>query len=125
ALIGVPSGSAMSATDHDRIVRPPVRERLVAVAVLLATALIVSLPLVYSILGRYHLHIVNRDSLDFLWGPLELARLPALLREGLVSWRGALQIIGAGVLITRASRDRGARLVLYWLAAALLLLGYG
>ena len=125
ALIGVPRGSPRHATDDDRFVQPPVRERLVTVAVSLATALMVSLPLVYSILGRYHLHIVNHESLDFLWGTLEIARLPALLREGLVSWRGALQAIGAVVLITRASRDRGARLVLYWLAAALLLLGYG
>ena len=111
--------------DDARSERAPLRERLIAVAVMLGTALIVSLPLLYSILGRYHLRIVTREPLDFLWDTLELARLPGLLREGLLSWRGALQIIGAGVLVARASRDRGARLVLYWLAAALLLLGYG
>jgi hypothetical protein len=124
AFIVGPGTDAQTA-DAARSEPPSLRDRLVAVAVLMATALIVSLPLVYSIVGRYHLHIVNHESLDFLWGPLELARLPTVLREGLLSWRGALQIIGVGVLITRASRDRGARLVLYWLAAALLLLGYG
>ena len=91
-------------------------------ALILVVALLVSLPLTWSIAGHYHLRIVNRAPNEWTWGALE--SLPAVVR-GSMNVRNMLSLFGLVILVRRASTDIGARLVIGWVATAGILFGYG
>lgn len=99
--------------------------RLAPLAIVLATAVVVSAPFLYSIVGLYRLHIANRDPLNWTWDDIEVDNLSEVLQGGLLSPIGLLRLLGLAVLIRRLPHDRDAWLAITWTAAAALLFGYG
>jgi hypothetical protein len=107
-----------------RLDHPVWRGRVRTVVVMLAVAIVVSSPFLYSIAGRYHLHVRNLDPVLWLWEQVDLAHLSGLARA-LLSPAGLLAIVGAVVLARRARVDRGAFVAVSWGATALVLFAYG
>jgi hypothetical protein len=101
------------------------RRRLAALAMVMGTALLVSAPFVYSIVFMYRLRIVGVETLNWVAPRLAVARAGHLLYEASVSPLGVLRIVGAIALVRRARDDRGAFLVVAWIAVAAVLFAYG
>jgi hypothetical protein len=95
---------------------------LAALAIVFVTAALVGAPLLWSIVGRYHLHVFNRAPAGWAWGAIADA---SSLVERSLNVRTALAAAGVGFLIRRVSSSVEARIVLAWLSAAGLLFAYG
>jgi hypothetical protein len=108
----VPAGSAAA---------PPCGAGL-RIAVVAGFALIVAAPLLWSIVWKYHLRIVNRAPTDWVWAAL--ASVSAVV-SGSLNAKNAIGAIGTGVLAYRSRRDVGARVALAWFVSAAVLLSYG
>jgi hypothetical protein len=102
---------------------PPAR--WAACGVILGAALVVSAPFLVSIVGRYHLDVVNREPLEWVSDELAIEKGAPLLKSDLLSVNALVAAVGLGVLLRRVSTDRGAGLSAAWLAAAVLLCSYG
>lgn len=96
--------------------------RPVAVMVLFGTAALVAAPLLWSIVGRYHLHVVNAAPAGWVWADAASASL-VLSRS--LSATSAIAVIGIAALIRHSRGSLESRLVLAWAGAAFGLLAYG
>jgi len=86
-------------------------------ALLYAVAVVVSIPFLATILGFYHLRVVNAAGNDWFWWPFELARFGAYA-AGHVSLAAVLALAGVLLLV----RDRArleSRLISWWLGLSL------
>ena len=101
------------------------RERAVALALVVGTAVVVSAPFLSSIVGHYGLHVLNRDPLDWVWDDLKVDRARGFIAAGLRSPLALLSIVGAAALVRRSRHDRGALVILCWAATTGALLVYG
>src|SRR5262249_21579305 len=82
---------------------------------IVAVAFVVSLPFTFSILGRYHLRIVNFLPSNWVYPKLLAGNLPALLRDGL-SWLSIIAGLGFVVLVVGPSVGHRKTLLVTWLA---------
>lgn len=96
--------------------------RVVSLLVLFGTAAVVAAPLLWSIVGRYRLHVVNAAPGAWVW--TGVSSLSSVLR-GAVNVRSAIAALGLVALIRRCRASMEARLVLAWAGAAFALLAYG
>ena len=85
-------------------------------------AALISLPFLWSIAWRYHLHIVNRAPTEWMWMPLAS---PAAVLRGSIGVRNGIAVLGAATLVDAARRHRGAAAILLWFVSALMLFSYG
>jgi hypothetical protein len=77
-------------------------------------AFIVSWPFTFSILGRYHLKIVNLAPTNWMYEPLQPANFGAFLWSGF-SWFSAIAVVGFFALFIKPSRPHTRILLLTWL----------
>ena len=96
--------------------------RLVGLVLCLGVAMLASAPLLWSIVGRYGLHIVNTAPAAWRWPALDSVSL--VLRRA-VGVSVLLAAIGLIVTARRAANHVDARVMVAWVAAALGLFGYG
>jgi hypothetical protein len=82
---------------------------------IVAVAFLVSLPFTFSILGRYHLRILNSEPSNWMYPPLAASNLPAFLRDNL-SCFSIIAGLGFLVLVTEPSVRHRKTLLLTWLA---------
>jgi hypothetical protein len=108
-MVAVEGVRRLHARDHEHF-------RTFGVGILwaLGVAAVISLPLTVSVVGRYHLHVLNPAPAAWSSGELSLDRLPILIR-GAAAVQAVLALAGAWWLISdRRARCRG-RLLLDWL----------
>jgi hypothetical protein len=84
----------------------------------LALALVVSLPLTTSIVGRYHLRILNPSPMAWEYSEASIAALPRLL-GGVVTAPGTLGLAGVWWLLAHPARRSRARILIGWLVSNL------
>jgi hypothetical protein len=96
--------------------------RLLALVLCFGAAVIVSAPLLWSIVGRYGLHIVNPEPAAWRWPALDSV---SLVLHRSVGVSALLPVIGLIVTARRAGYHVEARVMVAWVAAALGLFGYG
>ena len=96
--------------------------RLVSLMLLCGTAALVAAPVLWSIVGRYHLQVVNAAPGAWVWGGVASA---SMVLRGSVSARSAVAVIGLLALVRRSRGGVEVRLVLAWAGAAFALLAYG
>jgi len=89
---------------------------------IVAVAFVVSLPFTFSILGRYHLRILNSEPSNWMYPPLAASNLPAFLRDNL-SCFSIIAGLGFLVVVMEPSIRHRKTLLLTWLAACCLELG--
>jgi hypothetical protein len=77
-------------------------------------AFVVSLPLTFSILGRYHLRILNSAPSNWMYPPLSLANIGSFTRENL-SWFTVIAAVGLVALILERTNRPRRSLLLPWL----------
>lgn len=99
--------------------RPLVRRH----GLLVGCGLLVSLPLLWSILGRYHLQVRNPAPGLWSWPPLQPENALGFLASQL-SPLSAVTVVGALHLFRRVGRRLDPRLLLAWAAGCLLLFAY-
>jgi hypothetical protein len=104
--------------------RPPIRWRMKALAALAGTATIVSLPYLWSIIVTYHVYIVNDAPTGWAWPELDHEHIRDVAMRA-VALSTIPFLVGFSVIVSRIRRDASARLLVCWLAAALLLFVYG
>jgi hypothetical protein len=102
--------------------RGSVRAR--AAAILFGTAIVIAAPVLWSIVFRYHMRILNPAPNNWVWAPLRLEYLRDWLRSW-VSYGSIPPIVGVAVAVARLRRHVAAKLVLCWAAVTSLLLAYG
>jgi hypothetical protein len=78
-------------------------------------AFVVSLPFTFSILGRYHLRILNSAPSNWMYPPLSLANIGGFARENL-SWFTVIAAVGLVALILERTNRPRRSLLLPWLA---------
>jgi hypothetical protein len=93
-------------------------------ALALLVALAVASPFLYSILGRYHLRVLNPAGNDWMWPWLTLDYVRPFLERRLDVWL-LVVLVGLVALVRDAPRSVGARVVLAWLSVAAALVTYG
>lgn len=95
--------------------------RVTALTIVFGTAILVSVPLLWSIVGRYHLHVVNTAPAAWAWNGV-----PSV--SGIVGGarhiRSIVALIGVAVLVRRIRVTVEARIVLAWAAGAFILFEY-
>jgi hypothetical protein len=101
---------------------PRRRSPIAVLAIVFGTAALVSAPLLWSIVGRYHLHVFNRAPAGWVWSAIAS---PWLVLDRSLNVRTALAVTGVVLLIRRVRDSAEARIVLGWCAAATILFGYG
>ncbi len=103
--------------------------RLIWLSALIGSALTVASPLLWSILGRYHLKVLNPEPGAYVWRGTGLESLEAILvgalaRPVLVG----LVLLGVGELMMGrpqvSQRPEGRRVILAWIAWGTALLAY-
>jgi hypothetical protein len=91
-------------------------------ALTLPIAFVVSLPFTFSILFRYHLRILNSAPSNWLYPPLAIDKLPALLRDNL-SWFSAIAGLGLLALVIERENKHRKTLLLTWFVICCVELG--
>src|SRR5438132_3899051 len=92
----------------------------------LFVAFVISLPLTFSILFRYHLKILNPATTNWIFPLLALDSFSTFIREFL-SWFSAIAWIGLFALITKSPPGQQAKTVLlswFFICCAALALNY-
>jgi hypothetical protein len=103
---------------------PPIRWRMQALAALFGTAAVVSLPYVWTIIVTYHLHLVNDAAMAWAWPDLDREHIREVLMRAVAL--STIPFLGGFLLIlARVCRDAAARLLVAWLASAMLMFAYG
>lgn len=110
--------------------RPDFMRSLVPTAGLAATSLVVSLPLLQSVLFHYRLAVKNPAPGSWIWEPLRLGNEGSFLRAHLLAPEPLLVALIATVGVVAASHSRDlvrspGRLVLFWLMICLAGLVWG
>jgi len=78
---------------------------------IILVAFIVSLPFTFSILGRYHLRILNSAPSNWMYPPLSLVNIGGFARENL-SWFTIIAVIGlVALILDRTNRPRRSLLL--------------
>jgi hypothetical protein len=98
---------------------------LARLGAVLVTAILVSAPFLYSIVGLYRLRIANGDPLNWTWEDIEISNLSGVLQDAFLSPIGVLRVVGLVVLSRRLAHDRDASLAVTWAVSAAALFGYG
>jgi hypothetical protein len=93
--------------------------------VVTAGAVIAGAPLLWSIVWRYRLRVVNHAPFDWTWNEMRVEHFASVLATLVTSATGMLAIVGAVVLVRRFRSDGRARLVLCWTVSTVALVGYG
>lgn len=96
--------------------------RLVALVLCLGVAMIASAPLLWSIVGRYGLHIVNPEPAAWRWPAIDSVSLVLRRSAGISVFLAAIGLIA---IARRAFNHVEERVMAAWVAAALGLFGYG
>ena len=98
-------------------------DRYRSAAVVLAIALATSIPFLLSIVGHYHLHVLNRAPSGWIAPELQASSASSLLLSALTVSNG-LSIVGFLVLIV-GRQFRNGRLLVVWTVAAIAMFYYG
>jgi hypothetical protein len=101
------------------------RSKLLAWGTILTAAIVVSAPLLVSIVGHYHLDVVNRDPLEWVSDGLAISKGAPQLRTDLLSVKALVAAVGLWTLCRRVPRDAGAGMLVAWVVAAVALFSYG
>jgi hypothetical protein len=99
-------------SEHNALSFGRTRE-LIGLALILCIAFVVSLPFTVSILGRYHLAIVNHATNNWKYPSLVISNLPTSIRNNL-SWFNAFALLGLFALATDQRGRRRKILLLSW-----------
>jgi hypothetical protein len=97
---------------------------LVDLAIVLLVALTVGAPLLYSIVGHYHLRILNPAPSSWVYFRLALSNLPSFIAENL-SLPAGIACLGLIALVRQRSQHIGRDLLLFWLMVCCAFLAYG
>jgi hypothetical protein len=92
-------------------------------AAVLAIALATSVPFLLSIVGHYHLHVVNRAPSGWIAPDLQASSASSLLLSGLTVQNG-LSVAGFLILIV-GRQFRSGRILVVWTLAAIVMFYYG
>jgi hypothetical protein len=103
---------------------PPIRWRMQALAALFGTAAVVSLPYVWTIIVTYRLHLVNDAAMAWAWPDLDREHIREVLMRA-VAFSTIPFLSGFLLILARVRRDPAARLLVAWLASAMLMFAYG
>lgn len=101
-------------------------QMIVNFGIVVMCALIVSLPLLAGIAGRYRLHTLNAAPGSWIYDPLLLHNVGALFNLIVIDQPLLIgsAVLGLVVLVRQRDRNSKRAIVLWWLSTAGLLLGY-
>jgi hypothetical protein len=102
------------------------KPRLIALrwSLVLFSAVVVSLPFLVTIVGRYGLRIRNTAPLDFFWEETDLRNIFEFLRSTL-NVGSAISCIGFIMLFTSRTTKAARSVMIAWLGVCLILFAYG
>lgn len=118
ALIAALTMHRSPPTGHGKAIRAPS-----AIFLLITTALLVSIPLLRSIVWHYHLRILNPAPNNWYWDAIDLKHLRPLLASS-INFKNALAVLGGVFVIGNLRSSLPARLVFAWFITALGLFAY-